>query len=105
MKKLVAVCAAFCALTLPAIAADISVSPLGTYPPPRPVYSWTGCRIGANIGGGSARTSWNDPFGTVPNGGPGYLGDHTASVAGSSAATIRSAGSCSELGAPTISPA
>ena len=79
MKKLVAVCAAFCALTLPAIAADISVSPLGTYPPPRPVYSWTGCRIGANIGGGSARTSWNDPFGSLPNGGPGYLGDHTAS--------------------------
>jgi outer membrane immunogenic protein len=80
MRKLVAVCAAFCALTLPALAADVSVSPLGTYPPPRPVYSWTGCRIGANIGGGSAPTSWSDPFGSIPNdGGPGYLGDHTAS--------------------------
>jgi outer membrane immunogenic protein len=76
MKKLVAVCAAFCALTLPAIAADVSV--LGTYTPPRPVYSWTGCRIGVNIGGGSARTSWSDPFGTLA-GGPVYLGDHTAS--------------------------
>jgi outer membrane immunogenic protein len=63
-------------LTLPAIAADVSV--LGTYTPSRPVYSWTGCRIGANIGGGSARTSWNDPFGTLV-GGPIYLGDHTAS--------------------------
>jgi outer membrane immunogenic protein len=78
MKKLVAVCAAFCALTLPALAADIDVSPLGTYRPSRPVYSWTGCRIGANIGGGSAHTSWNDPFGTVL-GAPAYLGDHTAS--------------------------
>jgi outer membrane immunogenic protein len=77
MKKLVAVCAAFCALTLPAMAADISVSPLGTYPPPRPVYTWTGCRVGVNIGGGSARTSWNDPFGTVADS-PTYLGDHTA---------------------------
>ena len=76
MKKLVAVCAAFCALTLPAIAADVSV--LGTYTPPRPVYSWTGCRLGVNIGGGSARTTWNDPFGTLV-GGPVYLGDHTAS--------------------------
>jgi outer membrane immunogenic protein len=84
MKKLVAVCAAFCALTLPAFAADVSV--LGTYTPPRPVYSWTGCRLGANIGGGSARTSWNDPLGTfvsppagTPAGVPVYLGDHTAS--------------------------
>jgi outer membrane immunogenic protein len=76
MKKLVAVCTAFCALTLPAIAADVSV--LGTYPPPRPIYTWTGCRVGVNIGGGSARTSWNDPFGTV-DGVPTYLGDHTAS--------------------------
>ena len=76
MKKLVAVCAAFCALTLPAIAADVSV--LGTYPPPRPVYSWTGCRVGVNIGGGSARTSWNDPVGIL-EGVPGFLGDHTAS--------------------------
>lgn len=80
MKKLVVVCAALCALTLPAISADLSVSPLGTYTPPRPIYSWTGCRIGPNIGGGSAPTSWNDPFGSVPNGaGPSYLGDHTAS--------------------------
>ena len=90
MKKLVAVCTAFCALTLPAIAADLSVSPLGTYTPPRPIYTWTGCRIGVNIGGGSARTSWNHPLGTfgvtpagapvgTPAGVPVYLGDHTAS--------------------------
>jgi outer membrane immunogenic protein len=76
MRKLVVICAAFCALTLPAIGADVSV--LGTYPPPRPVYSWTGCRVGVNIGGGWARTSWNDPVGIL-EGNPAYLGDHTAS--------------------------
>jgi len=79
MKKLVAACAAFCALALPAAAADLSVSPLGTYTPPRPIYTWTGCRLGVNIGGGAARTSWNDTLGTLPSGRAGYLGDHTAS--------------------------
>src|SRR6202048_563599 len=76
MRKLVVICAAFCALSLSAIGADVSV--LGTYPPPRPVYSWTGCRVGVNIGGGWARTSWNDPVGIL-EGHPIYLGDHTAS--------------------------
>jgi outer membrane immunogenic protein len=78
MKTLAAVCAVFCALALPAAAADLDVSPLGTYAPPRPVYTWTGCRGGVNIGGGSARTSWNDPVGFL-EGAPGFLGDHTAS--------------------------
>jgi outer membrane immunogenic protein len=80
MRKLVAVCAAFCALALPAAAADLDVSPLGTYPLARPIYTWTGCRIGVNIGGGSARTSWNDPTGSVQGDGvPSFVGDHTAS--------------------------
>jgi outer membrane immunogenic protein len=79
MKKLVAVCAAFCALTLPAIAADLGVSPLGTYTLARPIYTWTGCRIGPNIGGGAAPTAWNDPTGSLGTVGAGYLGDHTAS--------------------------
>ncbi len=79
MKKLVAVCAAFYALALPAAAADLGVSELGTYPLPRPIYTWTGCRIGVNIGGGSARTTWVDTAGTLTGAGGGYLGDHTAS--------------------------
>jgi outer membrane immunogenic protein len=79
MRKLVAVCAAFCALALPAAAADLDVSPLGTYTLSRPVYTWTGCRIGVNIGGGSARTSWIDTAGLVTNAEGAYLGDHTAS--------------------------
>jgi outer membrane immunogenic protein len=78
MRKLVAVCAAFCALTLPAVAADVSV--LGAYaPPPRPLYSWTGCRLGANIGGGAAPTRWNDTAGAFTGVATGNLGDHTAS--------------------------
>jgi outer membrane immunogenic protein len=79
MRKLVAVCAAFCALALPAAAADLDVSPLGTYAPLRPIYTWTGCRIGVNIGGGSARTSWIDTAGAVTDEEGAYLGDHTAS--------------------------
>jgi outer membrane immunogenic protein len=79
MRKLVAVCAAFCALALPAAAADLDVSPLGTYPLARPIYTWTGCRIGVNIGGGSARTSWIDTAGAVTDEEGAYLGDHTAS--------------------------
>jgi outer membrane immunogenic protein len=80
MRKLVAVCAALCALAFPAVAADLDVSPLGTYPLARPIFTWTGCRIGVNIGGGSARTSWVDTTGAVAENEAGaYLGDHTAS--------------------------
>src|SRR6266545_1661299 len=44
----------------PAIAADLAVkAPVYKGPsPPVVIYSWTGCYIGANIGGGWARKSW-----------------------------------------------
>jgi outer membrane immunogenic protein len=48
-------------------------------PPPPPVFSWTGCYVGANIGGGWAKKSANDVTGFV-TGIPGAdLGSHTAS--------------------------
>ena len=57
MKKLVIIVAAFAALTVPALAADMA--PRYTKAPPPPpvvVYNWTGCYIGGNIGGGWERT-------------------------------------------------
>ncbi len=61
----------------PAIAADLAVkAPVYKGPsPPVVIYSWTGCYIGANIGGGWARKSWTTT--TPPP--PLDLGSHTAS--------------------------
>src|SRR5215475_520350 len=65
-----------------AIAADVSArapSPYQPPPAPLPVFSWTGCYVGANIGGGWASKSSNDVSGFV-TGVPGAdLGSHTAS--------------------------
>ena len=41
---------------------------------PAPVVAWTGCYIGANVGGGSAHSSYIDPL-AVP---PAPLGSHRA---------------------------
>jgi outer membrane immunogenic protein len=78
MKKLFLACMVFCGLAAPATAADVSV--LAPYQPPplRPLYSWTGCYLGVNIGGGAASQSWVDVAGTlVPPPGTS-LGNHTA---------------------------
>src|SRR5215475_1896597 len=65
-----------------AIAADLSARAPAPYQPPPappPVFSWTGCYVGANIGGGWASKSSNDVSGFV-TGVPGAdLGSHTAS--------------------------
>jgi outer membrane immunogenic protein len=64
MKRLFLACIVFCAFAAPAIAADVSV--LGPYQPPplRPLYSWTGCYIGVNFGGGYAPNTFVDTAGT-----------------------------------------
>lgn len=60
-------------ITCPAIAADMAVkAPIKPLPP---VASWTGCFIGANIGGGWARKDYNDPLAAPPD---NILGSHTA---------------------------
>jgi outer membrane immunogenic protein len=58
MKKLLLTGVALSALTAaPAIAADMAVP---VYRPAAPVYSWTGCYIGGNVGGASARQNANE---------------------------------------------
>jgi outer membrane immunogenic protein len=58
---------------MPAIAADMAVkAPIKA---PVPVLSWTGCFIGANIGGGWAFKDYNDPLAPFPD---NILGSHTA---------------------------
>ncbi len=60
-----------------AAAADMAV--LGPYQPPpiAPLYSWTSCYIGFNIGGGAAPSSRIDEFGVLGPAGAS-LGDMTA---------------------------
>lgn len=74
MKKLV--CAGLLSLLgiAPAIAADMPVK--APIRPPAPVLSWTGCFIGANVGGGWASKNYNDPLAAPPD---NILGSHTAS--------------------------
>jgi outer membrane immunogenic protein len=55
-----------------ASAADMAVkAPVA----PVPVVSWTGCYVGANIGGGWADKAYYDPLAVFPN---NLLGTHTA---------------------------
>src|SRR5262245_28424338 len=76
MKK--SICAGlFCVLGLgPAIAADLSVK--APIKPPPPVLSWTGCFIGANVGGGWADKDYFDPLAAPPE---NNLSGHRASGA------------------------
>jgi len=46
--------------SVPAIAADMPVKMTVKAAPPAPVFSWTGCYVGANIGGIWARDVWTD---------------------------------------------
>src|SRR5215471_2721318 len=75
--------AAISLATLPgsAIAADLGARAPGPYQPPPappPVFSWTGCYVGANIGGGWASNSSNDVAGAVTGVAGADLGSHTA---------------------------
>jgi len=57
----------------PVRAADLPVkAPMA---PPPPVYIWTGCYIGGNVGGASIRNDYIDPL-AVP---PDILGSHSTS--------------------------
>jgi outer membrane immunogenic protein len=65
MKKFLLASAALIAFGLPASAADLAVkAPMYKAPPPIPVFSWTGCYVGGNVGGVWAHKEWTntDPF-------------------------------------------
>src|SRR5262249_18077766 len=64
-----------------ATAADLARAPAPYQPPPppSPVFSWTGCYVGANVGGGWASNSSNDVAGAVTGVAGADLGSHTAS--------------------------
>lgn len=71
MKKLLLSLAATTALiATPAMGADLPPAPQPNYykaPPPPPVFSWTGCYIGADVGGGFIRDADHEttPIGTA----------------------------------------
>jgi opacity protein-like surface antigen len=75
------------AVTLAALAGSATAADLGARapapyqpsPPPPPLFSWTGCYIGGNIGGGWASHSSNDVTGAVTGVIGADLGSHTAS--------------------------
>jgi outer membrane immunogenic protein len=79
MKKLFLACIVSCGLAAPALAADVAVlAPAYRSIAARPLYSWTGCYVGVNAGGGAAPKTWTDvngTFGVLPG---AFLGDHTA---------------------------
>ncbi len=63
----------------PAVAADLRAPVYKSAPPPPPVFSWTGCYLGGNVGGAWAYKSVSDPLGTYTPFIPGQdLGDHYA---------------------------
>jgi outer membrane immunogenic protein len=72
---------ALAALAGTATAADLGrrPAPYTPAPPPPPLYSWSSCYIGANIGGGWASKSANDVSGFVTGVVGADLGTHTAS--------------------------
>ena len=70
-------CVVLCGFAGSAGAADVSVLGLYQPPPVRPLYSWTGCYIGVNMGGGAAPKSSVDTIGTFAPPGTS-LGDMTA---------------------------
>jgi outer membrane immunogenic protein len=80
MRKLFAFCVSclgLLGLVAPVLAADLPV--LAPYQPARPLYSWTGCGVGVNIGAGWSPNDFQDPTG-IYGIGPA-LGSHTANGA------------------------
>jgi outer membrane immunogenic protein len=86
MKKLLLSGVAFAVLAVgPAVAADLSTPIYKALPPPMPAFSWSGCYIGGNIGGGYAWTENTDRVNTTAFGdflpGQGFA-NPTSGIAG-----------------------
>jgi outer membrane immunogenic protein len=75
---LASVAATAIAATNCAYAADLAPAP---YVPPPPVFSWTGCHIGAHIGLAAGRATWQD---TAPDGNIDGLGTRRTAITNTS---------------------
>jgi outer membrane immunogenic protein len=75
MKKILLASVAAVAFCAPAFAADMPVKAPVYKAAPAPVFSWTGCYVGANIGGGWARDRYFDDLG----GGHTFVGEPKSS--------------------------
>lgn len=78
MKTLLLATVAAVGLSTAAGAADLSRRMPVKAPPvaaPVPIFTWTGCYIGAHVGGGWAHKQWSDPDGTIFDAGTVFV-DH-----------------------------
>jgi outer membrane immunogenic protein len=92
MKRFLLTTAAFAALALPAVAADMNPAPVYRAPVPVPVavFTWAGCYVGGTVGGawGKSTDSW------APNPSPvtGFGPDGAAAIASATSATLSASG-------------
>jgi outer membrane immunogenic protein len=75
MRKVWVAGVLFFGFVAPVCAADLPV--IAPYYPVRPLYSWTGCSVGVNIGAGGSPKGFSDPNGIYGPAGAS-LGTHTA---------------------------
>jgi outer membrane immunogenic protein len=80
MKRLMVAAALAVLAATPALAADMLVKKA---PPPRaPAWSWTGFYVGANLGGGFAKTDWFEDVSGSGGGGPPGFQDGSVQASG-----------------------
>src|SRR5437763_6162353 len=77
MRKVWVACVLCFGLAASVCAAELAL--IAPYQPVRPLYSWTGCSVGVNIGGGWSPQDFADPTGNFGIG--PALGGHTANGA------------------------
>jgi outer membrane immunogenic protein len=74
MKKVIVAAALASLVATPALAADMLVKKAPP-PPPAPTWSWTGFYVGANVGGGWAKSDWFEDVSGSGGGGPAGFQD------------------------------
>jgi opacity protein-like surface antigen len=81
MKKVILVAALAAFAATPALAADMLVKKAPP-PPPAPTWSWTGFYVGANVGGGWAKSDWFEDVSGSGGGGPAGFQDASINASG-----------------------
>jgi outer membrane immunogenic protein len=106
MKKLLLINVALCALSIasPGLAADMLIN-VAKAPVPPPVFSWTGCYLGAHVGGGWGSKGATDPVQLVQDqlsGAPVTTGVTTVSVSPTGAVVGGQFGCDYQLASPWV---